>query len=99
MGNASRRDATEESATPCFNVPLNSGSKRGYMTCPIPFRASVRNGAYVLSLARGRRLECYELETCGISIGRRHSMEERNVIIVGPGPAGLSAAIFTQLDA
>jgi len=25
-------------------------------------------------------------------------MEERDVIIVGAGPAGLSAAIFTQLD-
>jgi thioredoxin reductase len=25
-------------------------------------------------------------------------MEERGVIIVGAGPAGLSAAIFTQLD-
>jgi thioredoxin reductase (NADPH) len=25
-------------------------------------------------------------------------MEEREVVIVGAGPAGLSAAIFTQLD-
>ena len=25
-------------------------------------------------------------------------MEERDVIIVGAGPAGLSAAVFTQLD-
>ncbi|MCK4580100.1 MAG: hypothetical protein KAU10_02025 [Dehalococcoidia bacterium] len=99
MGNASRRDATEESATPCFNVPLSSGSKRGHMTCPIPSQAFARNGAYVLSLARERRLECYELETCGISIGRRRSMEERDVIIVGAGPAGLSAGIFTELDA
>ena len=25
-------------------------------------------------------------------------MEERDVVIIGAGPAGLSAAIFTQLD-
>jgi thioredoxin reductase (NADPH) len=29
---------------------------------------------------------------------RRHIMEERDVIIIGAGPAGLSSAIFTQLD-
>jgi thioredoxin reductase (NADPH) len=30
--------------------------------------------------------------------GRRHTMEKRDVIIVGAGPAGLSSAMFTQID-
>jgi hypothetical protein len=32
------------------------------MTSPIPFRAFARDAAHVLSPARSRRFECYELK-------------------------------------
>jgi len=42
MRDASRRDATRESALPFLDVLLSFGSKKGLAICPIPFRAFVR---------------------------------------------------------
>jgi len=51
MGNAIQIDAMEEFATQCFNVPINSGSKKRHTMCPILLWAFARNVAHVLSLA------------------------------------------------
>jgi len=51
MISATQRDAIKESVLLFLNVPLSSGSKRSPTICLIPFQASVRIVASVLSLA------------------------------------------------